>query len=43
VPRLPHREESETSAVDATSAEAAAAVRVTDPGSLSPETGRKDK
>jgi trigger factor len=33
-PRLPHLEESESSAVDAPAAEAAAAVGVTDPGSL---------
>ena len=35
-PRLPHLEDSEASAVDAPSAEAAAAVGVTDPGSLPP-------
>ena len=43
VPRLPHREESETTAAAATPAEAAATVGVTDPGRLSPETGREDK
>ncbi len=39
VPRLPHREDGEDSAVDDSSAEAAAAVGATDPGSLPPATG----
>jgi trigger factor len=39
VPQLPHLEEAEGATVDAPAAEAAAAVGVTDPGSLPPATG----